>query len=157
MPENTQESHTESPRALEYRQLAFQKINQELSSTLDIYGNNMSPLERQKMLESLQRVAQERYSKLIQSYSTMRRQRGESLLIQDMDDIMPYVRLAALKELHQNLFDENYNRFDETRTKIEMLDDTVSQTIESLRELKNTLSSNSSSLRDKYREKFISQ
>lgn len=156
MSENNNESGTESPRALEYIRSSFQKINEELSSTLEVYGKNMSQIEKKKMLETLQRVAEERFSKLKESYSTMRRQRGELISIQDMDDIMPYVRLTALKELHQNLFDENYNRFDEFRTKIEMLEDTVSQTTDALGTLRNTLPPTSPTLRDTYREKFIS-
>jgi len=101
------ESDPHSQNALEYKQEQIEKISQDLRSAIDLYGSTLTPFEKDNARTTVQANIEREIAKLAQSYLIMRTQRGEKITIQDMDDIMPYVRLTMLKELQRQISDKN--------------------------------------------------
>lgn len=107
MPRTVSPSEIHSEKALDYKQKMRDEIMGDLETNMSIYSRTVSKDAREHIKDTVAKNIDAKIAEFEQAYLKMRTQRGEKITIQDMDDIMPYVRLAMLKELHIQIADKN--------------------------------------------------
>ncbi|MEI6711711.1 MAG: hypothetical protein WCK88_06055 [bacterium] len=130
------ESLSHSPDALEYKNNKRAELLHDLDSAIMVYGNTLPATAKENIKKAVERTIDPKITQLEQTYRDMRTKRGEKITIQDMDDIMPYVHLAMLKELQIQLGDrndENSKRLADTIHGLEQEIQATSQKINILR------------------------
>jgi hypothetical protein len=105
MPRIPGEIHTNI--ALDYKKQQEGQISKDLGSALNVYGKNLAPTERDHIKTALEKRIAEAITQYEQAYLVTRTRRGEKITRQDMDDFMPYVHMAMLKELYVQIGDRN--------------------------------------------------
>lgn len=107
MPRTVSPSEIHSENALDYKQKMRDGIMKDLDTNISIYSRTVPKDARERIKDTVAKNIDAKIAEFEQAYLKMRTQRGEKITIQDMDDIMPYVQLAMLKELHIQIADTN--------------------------------------------------
>ncbi|MFA6080610.1 MAG: LysM peptidoglycan-binding domain-containing protein [Candidatus Gracilibacteria bacterium] len=149
MRAQTPESVAHSPKALEYKNQERDKILQELNGIIDGYDNN---IPKELLKNNMKGMIDGKIAKLEEPYSRMRINIGEMITLHDMDDIMPYVRLNMLRELHTQLLglhSHTSEELDKTLSNLEKEIEATSKKIGSLRvELENASKESAKALKN---------
>lgn len=79
----------------------------DLSAALDLFAGTLTPDEKINTKKTVLDSIDGQIAIFEQTYRDMRNKRGEKITAQDIDDIMPYIRLAMLRSLYVQIGNKN--------------------------------------------------
>lgn len=107
MPRSITPPEIHTDKALDYKEKVRNGIMRDLDSEITSYSHVMPKDVRENIKNTVSKNIDAKIAEFEQAYLKMRTQRGEKITIQDMDDIMPYVRLSMMRNLYVQIADKN--------------------------------------------------
>lgn len=134
MPRGIDPGEIHTDNALDYKQRKIDEIKKNLKDSLDSYG--IPKDTKTNVINEVSKNIDKNIAELEQAYLVMRTKRGEKITIQDMDDIMPYVRLSMLRDVFKHVVDRTSEGAQKLAEEIVALDNQIGAAKTKIKELK---------------------
>lgn len=151
---NESQSHTD--QAQEYKKEQNTALIKELDTRLSEYAKSLSSDQKEHIKSNITSHIDAKTAEMERGYLAMRSKRGEKITIQDMDDIMPYLRLAMLRDLHTYIADRSSEGANALKAEITALEGQIAKTKKGVAKLKLELEGQKSATDEAFNDLWTS-